>query len=170
MKTINPRELELSPVRQLLDDWMLLSAGDFNQGPSAINAMTVAWGFIGAMWRRPVAITPVRPTRYTYEFMERTDTWTLTAFPEAHREALQVLGSRSGRNTDKMAESGLTPIAAGTVAAPSYAEAVLCIECRTLYYNDIVPARMLDRSLENHYESDYHRMYYGEILAVQIAE
>ena len=170
MKTIDPRELELSPVQQLLDDWMLLSAGVFDQGPSAINAMTVAWGFIGAMWRRPVAITPVRPTRYTYEFMERTDTWTLTAFPEAHREALQILGSRSGRNTDKMAESGLTPIAARTVAAPSYAEAVLCLECRTLYYNDIVPARMLDRSLENHYENDYHRMYYGEILAVQIAE
>lgn len=170
MKTIDPRELQLSPVKQLLDDWMLLSAGDFSQGPDAINAMTVAWGFIGAMWRRPVAITPVRTTRYTYEFMERTDTWTLTAFPERYRDALQILGSRSGRTTDKMTESGLTPIAAGTVAAPSYAEAVLSIECRTIYYNDIVPSRMLDRSLDNHYENDYHRMYYGEILAVQIAE
>ena len=100
---------------------MLLSAGDFSQGPEAMNAMTVAWGFVGAMWRRPVAITPVRPTRFTYEFMERTDTWTLTAFPERYREALQILGSLSGRTTDKMTESGLTPIAAGTVAAPSYA-------------------------------------------------
>lgn len=170
MKTIDPRELQLSPVKQLLDDWMLLSAGDFSQGTDAINSMTVAWGFVGAMWRRPVAITPVRPTRYTYEFMERTDTWTLTAFPEPYREALQILGSRSGRNTDKMTKSGLTPVAATTVAAPSYAEAVLSIECRTIYYNDIIPARMLDRSLENHYEDDYHRMYYGEILAVQIAE
>jgi flavin reductase (DIM6/NTAB) family NADH-FMN oxidoreductase RutF len=170
MKMIDPRELELSPVRQLLDDWMLLSTGDYSAGAAAINAMTVAWGFVGAMWRRPVAITPVRPTHYTYELMERTDTWTLTAFPDAYREALQVLGSRSGRNTDKLTESGLTPIAADTVAAPSYAEATLCIECRTIYYNDIVPARMLDRSLDDHYENDYHRMYYGEILAVQISE
>lgn len=170
MQHITPRELQLSPVRQLLDDWMLLSVGDVSGGPGAFNAMTVAWGFVGAMWRRPVAITPVRPTRFTYEFMERHDTWTLTAFPTRFRDALQLLGSRSGRDTDKIATSGLTPIPAQTVPAPSYAEAVLCIECRTIYYDDVVPARMLDRAIENLYENDYHRLYYGEIVDVQVAE
>lgn len=165
MKTIDPRELSLAPVRQLLDDWMLLTAGDF---ADRYNTMTVAWGFIGAMWRRPVAITPVRTTRYTMEFMEATDSWTLTAFPPRYRDDLQMLGSRSGRDGDKIAASSLTPVAAGVVAAPTFAEAVLSIECRTIYYNDIAPEQMIDTSLDDFYDNDYHRMYYGEILSVQV--
>jgi flavin reductase (DIM6/NTAB) family NADH-FMN oxidoreductase RutF len=161
MKKIDPRELELRPIQQLLDDWMLLSAGDFVQ--ESWNAMTVAWGFIGAMWRRPVAITPVRSTRFTKGFMERYDTWTLTAFPEAFREDLQLLGTRSGRDGDKVAESALTPTAATQIAAPTYTQAILSIECRTIYWNDISPEQMRD-------ENDYHRMYYGEILAVNVMD
>ena len=168
MKTIDPRELELRPVQQLLDDWMLLSAGDFAE--ESWNAMTVAWGFIGAMWRRPVAITPVRSTRFTKGFMERYDTWTLTAFPEAFRGDLQMLGTRSGRDGDKVSESALTPIAATRVAAPTYTEAVLSIECRTVYWNEISPDHMRDGELDALYDNDYHRMYYGEILAVQVAD
>jgi flavin reductase (DIM6/NTAB) family NADH-FMN oxidoreductase RutF len=192
MTTIDPRDLQLAPVRQLLDDWMVLTAGTIASGTPAaasdvptseatdgrslttrsrsFNSMTVAWGFIGAMWRRPVVITPVRTTRFTYEYMERYDTWTLTAFPERFRSALQLLGSRSGRDRDKIAESGLTPIPAERIEAPTYAEAILSIECKTLYYNDISPERMRDTSLDALYDNDYHRMYYGEILAVRIAE
>jgi flavin reductase (DIM6/NTAB) family NADH-FMN oxidoreductase RutF len=168
MKTIEPRELSLSPVRQLLDDWMLLTSGDFSA--ETFNAMTVAWGFIGAMWRRPVMITPVRSTRYTRQFMEQHDTWTLCAFPEAHREDLQLLGSRSGRDGNKIADTALTPIASTVAAAPSWRQSILTIECRTIYYNDIEPQRMVDPSLDTLYNNDYHRMYYGEILAVHVAD
>jgi len=169
MKTIDPRELSLSPVRQLLDDWMLLAAGEFENGEGTYNAMTVAWGFLGAMWRRPVAITPVRSTRFTRGFMERYDTWTLTAYPQRFRDDLQMLGTRSGRDGDKIGDSGLTPIPASVVAAPTFQEAILSIECRTIYYNDITPAHMRDPSLDDLYKDDYHRMYYGEILVVQVA-
>jgi flavin reductase (DIM6/NTAB) family NADH-FMN oxidoreductase RutF len=168
MRIIDPRELELRPIQQLLDDWMLLSAGDFDR--KSWNAMTVAWGFIGAMWRRPVAITPVRSTRFTTDFMEHYDTWTLTAFPEAFRQDLQLLGTRSGRDGDKVGESALTPIAATQIASPTYREAILSIECRTVYWNDISPDHMRDGSLDALYDNDYHRMYYGEILAVSVTD
>ena len=167
LKTIDPRDLKLAPVRQLLDDWMLLTAGDFQSG--LYNTMTVAWGFIGAMWKRPVMITPVRPTRYTREFMELYDTWTLCAFPDEYRGDLQLLGTRSGRDGNKIDASGLTSVASRHAVAPGFAESMLTVECRTVYYNDIVPGRMKDPSIDGHYKDDYHRMYYGEILHVAAA-
>ncbi len=145
--------------------WLLLTAGDFRAG--SYNTMTVAWGSLGTMWNRPFAQVVVRPTRYTREFMERFDTFTLTAFPPQHRRALDLLGTRSGRDGDKIAASGLTPIASTAVAAPGFAEAELIIECRKLYSQDLDPARFLDPAIEKNYpKKDYHRVYYGEILAV----
>ena len=168
MKTIDPRDLSLAPIRQLLDDWMLLTAGSEPEGN--FNMMTVAWGFIGAMWRRPVMIAPVRTTRFTREFMDRHDAWTLCAFPEEYRKDLQLLGSRSGRDGDKLPLTGLTPVPSKQVAAPGYAESVLTIECRTIYWNDITPEHLVDGTIDSHYKDDYHRMYYGEILHVLVRE
>jgi flavin reductase (DIM6/NTAB) family NADH-FMN oxidoreductase RutF len=145
--------------------WLLLAAGDFAAGD--FNAMTVSWGGLGTLWNRPFAQVVVRPTRYTYGFMERYPDFTLSAFPERLRPALMLLGSRSGRDGDKIRASGLTPIAASRVAAPAFAEAELVIECRKLYWSDIAADRFLDPAIDEHYPlKDYHRAYVGEILAV----
>jgi flavin reductase (DIM6/NTAB) family NADH-FMN oxidoreductase RutF len=147
------------------EQWLLLTAGDFARGE--YNTMTVAWGSLGVMWNRPFAQVVVRPTRYTHEFMERFDTFTLSAFPEEHRPALNLLGTRSGRDSDKIAASGLVPIASSAVAAPGFAEAELIIECRKIYADDFDPARFLDPAIEKSYpKKDYHRVYFGEIVAI----
>lgn len=147
--------------------WMLLSCGDFAAGK--FNSMTVAWGSLGTMWAKPFAQVVVRPTRYTYEFMEQYDTFTLCAFPEQRRKALQVMGTKSGRDCDKVAESGLTPIAATAVASPVYDEAKLTIECRKIYWDDLDSRHFLDAAIGDNYpQRDYHRVYFGEILAAGI--
>jgi len=113
----------------------------------------------------------VRPGRYTHEFMERFDTFTLCAFPRAYHKALSLLGTKSGRDGDKIAEARLTPVASTCVAAPSYAESELVIECRKIYWQDFLPEHFLDPEIAKNYpEKDYHRIYYGEILAVQGSE
>ena len=84
------------------EQWLLLTGGDFARGK--FNAMTISWGSLGIIWGRPFVQVVVRPTRYTHEFMERFDTFTVTAFPERHRRALNLLGSKSGRDGDKIAE------------------------------------------------------------------
>ena len=145
--------------------WLLLTAGDFQSGE--YNTMTVGWGSMGVMWNRPFVQVVVRPTRFTFEFMERYETFTLCAFPEKHRNALQLLGSKSGRDGDKMTESGLTPVASTKVAAPSYTEAELIVECRKIYWDDFDPAQFIDPGIEGNYPlKDYHRIYFGEIVAV----
>ena len=145
--------------------WLLLASGDFEKGH--FNAMTVGWGSLGIMWARPFAQVVVRPTRYTYEFMNQYDTFTLCAFPAEQRPALQLLGTKSGRDGDKITESGLDPVASTQVAAPSFAEAELVIECQKTYWQDMEPAQFLDASIEKVYAAkDYHRIFFGEIVAL----
>jgi len=146
--------------------WLLLAAGDFAAGE--YNAMTVGWGSLGTMWNRPFVQVVVRPVRYTFEFTEAYPTFTVSAFPERYRDALQLLGTKSGRDGDKIAEAGLTPVASTRVAAPSFAEAELVVECRKIYFDDFDPSRFLDPEIDGHYPAkDYHRIYFGEIVAIQ---
>lgn len=145
--------------------WILLTSGDFAKG--RFNSMTIGWGSLGTMWGKPFAQVVVRPIRYTYEFMERYDTFTLSAFPQGYRKALELLGTKSGRDGDKIAEAGLTPIASTRVAAPGFAEAELIVECRKMYWDDMDPTHFLDLDIEKNYpQRDYHRIYYGEIVAI----
>lgn len=157
-------EFRLNSLRAW-DDWFLLAAGDFAAGQ--FNAMTISWGSIGVMWGRPFIQVVVRPTRYTFGFMERFDTFTVTAFPAEYHTALSLMGSKSGRDGDKIAEARLTPVASQVVAAPSFAEAELVIECRKVYYDDFEPGHFLADYIAPHYHQDYHRIYFGEIVALR---
>jgi flavin reductase (DIM6/NTAB) family NADH-FMN oxidoreductase RutF len=155
---------------KIVDLWdsqgMLLCSGDYHSGD--FNAMTVGWGSFGVMWGRPFAQVVVRPTRYTFQFMEKYETYTLTAFSPQHRGMLQFMGSRSGRNVDKVKAAGLTPAASHIVAAPLFAEAQLAIECRKIYWQDIDPAHFVDAAIDAHYpRKDYHRVYFGDILCIR---
>lgn len=147
-------------------EWFVLTSGDY--AAARFNLMTVSWGAMGNMWDKPFALVVVRNTRYTFEFMNRYDTFTLTAFPGEWRDALlNVIGTKSGRDCDKVAETGLTPIPSTRVAAPGYAQADLIIECRKIYQQDYDPGHFIDPSINDHYKlKDYHRVYFGEILAI----
>ena len=166
---LNPIPVEKLVIRpqHLWDNQhLLLTCGDFSQG--RFNAMTIGWGSIGVMWGLPFVQVVVRPVRYTYEFMERYATFTVCAFPRKYDEALQLLGSKSGRDGDKIAEASLTPIPSTLVEAPGYAEADLLFECRKIYWDDMKDNHFLDPRIEKKYPNkDYHRIYFGEILVVQ---
>jgi flavin reductase (DIM6/NTAB) family NADH-FMN oxidoreductase RutF len=143
--------------------WLLLTAGENKTG--GYNSMTVSWGAFGVIWHRPMAMVVVRPQRYTYEFIERCDTFSLCAFDESHRPALEMLGTLSGRDTNKMIDCGLTPVALGRISCPGFDEAKLILECRKMYFGDLDPAHFLAPFIAEHYQGDYHRMYFGEVLA-----
>ena len=153
------------PIKTWEKDWLLLAAGDF--AANDWNCMTVAWGAFGVMWSKPLAMIVVRPTRHTYRFLERHDSFTLSGFHEQHRQALSYCGSRSGRDGDKAKACGITPIGARTVKAPGFAEAELVVECRKMYFDDLDPRHFLEGWIESGYTNrDYHRMYFGEIVVI----
>lgn len=167
MRIIKPTELKTFPVNLWLKQWLLLTAGDYEN----FNAMTVAWGSIGGMWKKPFVQIVVRPSRYTFQFLEKYPTFTLCAFSADYKKALSLLGSKSGRDSHKIEESGLTPIKAQTVAAPAYSEAELILECRKTYAQDMDPNSFIDQTIaENYTQNDYHRIYFGAIESISIKD
>lgn len=143
---------------------LLLTAG-VNE-PGKFNAMTIGWGFLGFSWQKPLIMVAVRPSRYTYEFIEMSETFTVCAFPSQYQKTLTLLGTKSGREIDKIKESGLTPIPSAKVACPGYNEAELILECRKIYYDDLKPDYIAAAVHAFYSNGDYHRLYWGEILAI----
>lgn len=159
------KKLFLRPHQIWLNQWFLLTSGDYHK--QHYNTMTVAWGSLGIMWNKPFCQVVVRPTRFTYQFMEQYDTFTLCAFPEQFKKALQLLGTKSGRDSDKIRESGLKVIPSHKVPAPAFDEAELILECRKIYWQDFDPTHFLDINIETLYpHKDYHRIYFGEIIYI----
>jgi len=163
MKELTTKQLKIAAVDLWLKQWLLLTSGTMDD----CNSMTVAWGSIGGMWWKPFVQVVVRPDRYTFEYMEKYPTFTLCSFPETCRDALKVLGTKSGRDGNKIDETGLTVVASKVVGAPSYDEAELVLECKKMYWQDMDPAHFMDPTIEDSYpKQDYHRIYFGEILRI----
>lgn len=161
LHAIDPKSIEKNVFTQIGDQWTLITAGTREK----CNTMTASWGGLGVLWNKNVATIYIRPQRYTYEFLEANDTFTLSFFGADYRKALALCGSKSGRDLDKVAECGFTVETAGN-GAPYFTEAELVLVCKKLYYQDIDPAHFLDPSIANNYNNDYHRMYIGEITEV----
>lgn len=163
---ITPEELNVNPFHLFADRWFLLTAGDFAAGK--FNPMTVSWGYLGVMWRFLSAIAVVRPQRYTFNFIRNCDGFTLSAFDEQYRGALQLCGARSGRELDKVAATRLTPEASRTVTAPGFKEAVLVLECRKVYQGEFLPEGFTDRTIPEKLYPDgaIHHFFAGEITRI----
>ena len=166
LQEIPINKLKISAFELWDKNWLLLTSGDFIK--ERYNTMTVAWGSIGNMWNLPIAMVVVRPTRFTYGFINSFQTFSLCGFPEQYRKALNLLGTKSGRDGDKIGEAKLTPIASEKIDAPIFEEADLVIECRKIYFQDFDPNHFLDERIEKQYPlKDYHRMVLGEILFIK---
>ena len=157
---ISPTLITDNPFQLIDKEWMLITAGT----PESFNTMTASWGGFGILWNKPVVYCFVRPVRYTFEFMEKSEFFTATFFDRKYRKALNFCGANSGRDTDKMAATGLTPLVSpkGSVY---FDQARLVLECRKLYFSDIDPENFIDPAIGKNYPlADYHRMYIGEIV------
>jgi len=169
MRNIDPKDFVVRINDIWKNKWFLLTSGDFNL--SHFNTMTVAWGYFGIMWNRPMAVVVVRPVRHTFKFIEQYSSFTLSAFGKKHQRDLLLLGTRSGRDGNKLENTGLTACAAAVVEAPAFEEAELVVECRKVYWDDFKPEHFLDEKIDRNYpKKDYHRMYFGEILRISGSE
>ena len=170
MKQITFSELQFNPFDLIAKDWMLVTAGWQERG---YNTMTASWGHLGSIWGhgggKATAVIYVRPQRYTKEFVDREERFTLTFFDQSYRSALGYLGSHSGRDGDKVADVGLTPVFEGDTTY--FAEAKLVLFCRKLYQAPLLEECFVDREVvEDCYpKRDFHDLYIAEIEKVLIA-
>lgn len=166
MKETTIDALEKEPIINLIGkQWMLVTAGTTDD----FNTMTASWGAVGELWNRPVAIIFIRPERYTHDFIEKNDRVTLSFFDENFKKALQICGSKSGREIDKVKETGLSPIATES-GATTFSQARLSLDCRKLFKTDMTEDSFLDKSVLGRWygkeQGNLHSVYILEIEKV----
>ena len=140
----------------------LLTAG----AKSGCNTMTIGWCQLGRLWSIPVCTVYVRPERYTYQFMESHDYFTVSVLPASHKQTtMQLCGTKSGRDVDKVKACGLT-LCYGAGDAPFFDEAEWVLVCKKVYAQDLDPTCVKDGTPVLHYYEGqgWHRMYSGEVV------
>lgn len=140
----------------------LLTAGD----RSGCNTMTIGWCQLGRVWNLPTCTVYVRPERYTYQFMESHDYFTVSVLPVSEKRTMAFCGAKSGRDVDKIKECGLT-VCYGAGDAPFFDEAEWVLVCKKAYVQDLDPACVLDREHIPPYYGEkggWHRVYTGQVV------
>ena len=162
-KEVSIDSLQFNPFTKISKEWMLVTAGDEKRS----NTMTASWGGVGIMWGKNVVTAYIRPQRYTKEFMDENEFFTISFLPEEYRKALNVCDSVSGKNVeDKWKEAGLTPYYVdGTTAVE---EAELVFVCRKQYHQTMKPEcfDVKENDAKWYPDKDYHEMYIAEIVKV----
>ena len=142
-------------------EWALLTAG----GMEDFNTMTISWGGMGTLWGKPVATVYVKPIRYTYEFLEKNEYFTISFFPEEYKNDLLILGTKSGRDMDKLALTGIT--AKAVASGVGFNEATKTLVCKKIYRQDLDTAYMPAEVVAGAYTTEPpHRMYIGEVVEI----
>ena len=160
MKQIEINEFSENPFKLIGSDWMLITA---KKGDKT-NMMTASWGGVGILWNKPVATIYVRPQRYTKEFIDNEEYFSLCVLPEEYRQILNYCGTKSGRDEDKIAETKLT--IDESEKAPIFKESRLVLICKKLYAQDMSEDSFIDKSLveKNYKEKDFHTLYENLLL------
>ena len=141
--------------------WALLTAGSMDK----FNTMTISWGGLGTIWGMPVATVYVRTSRYTHDFMDDNEFFTVSFYPEDMKKTLGILGSKSGREIDKMHMPELTAVEAGK--SVSFHEAEVTLVCRKVFKQTLDPQNMEAKIAEQFYGKDApHDMYIGEVVDI----
>lgn len=146
--------------------WMLVTAGYEEH----FNTMTASWGGIGWLWNKPVAFVFIRPERYTHQFIDSNSRLTLSFYSEAYRKVLQLCGTQSGRDTDKVVATGLTPVTLPT-GAITFAQSRLTLDCRKLFKAPMQESHFIDSELLDKWYGAHgglHDVYVVEIEDVYV--
>lgn len=163
---VDYKNIELNPFTTIGEDYLLITAGTSERW----NTMAASWGTMGYLWNKPIVIVFVRPSRYTFEFIEKTEGFTISFFPPAWRSAIEFCGTHSGRDTDKAQATGLEPVELedGRI---TFSQANLVISCTTASRVPFEPGQLILPAAKEHYAAgDYHMMYIGFVNQVLAQE
>ena len=161
-KVISAEQFRKNPFQLISKDWMLITAGN----ESKVNTMTASWGGLGVMYGKNVAFVVIRQQRYTKEFVDREETFSLSFFDKEYRKTLNYLGTVSGRTEDKVSKSGLTLVTYKDT--PYFNEANHVLICKKLFKQPLSTEGLLNEKLVNTWYSggDPHTLYIAEVTDI----
>ncbi|MEG0077855.1 flavin reductase family protein [Anaerorhabdus sp.] len=166
MKKINISDLNNNVFELISKDWGVVTV----QSNNKVNGMTASWIQMGHLWNKNIVTVYVRPQRYTYSFMNDKDTFSVAFFDEKYRKELGYLGTKSGREFDKISECGMTTSLVDDT--PIINEAKLVFVCKKLYVHDLKDEEFVSDEVKNesYPAKDFHRVFIGEITSVLVKD
>ena len=156
--------INLNPFEKFRKQWGLVTAGTKEK----FNSMTIGWGTMGTLWRTPVVTVFIKPVRYTWEFIEKSDYFTVSFFEDKYKKELGIMGSKSGRDCDKVKLTGLTPkfLENGI----TYEEASETYVCKKIYCQQLDKEKfpeLAKKFYEKEGEDQAHYMIIGEFVKIE---
>ena len=164
-KTIQPREIKDNLIKCFAEEWSLITAGN----ATGYNMMTASWGFFGEMWGEDSIAVVVRPQRYTMEFLDKSDYFTVSFYGD-NKAIHKICGNKSGRDVNKSLESGLSPVAGEKYVY--FKEARMVLVVKKQFVQPLDELKFIDKSVVERWypEKDFHNLIIGKIEKVLIAE
>lgn len=164
-KTVEPKNIKDNLIKCFADEWALITAGSGDD----YNMMTASWGFTGEMWGADSLAVVVRPQRYTMEFIDKNDYFTVSFYGD-RKDIHKVCGSKSGRDIDKTAEAALTPVKGEKYTY--FKEARMVFVVKKQFVQQMTEEAFFDKAIVDKWypEKDFHYMIIGKIEKVLIAE
>lgn len=168
-RQISPEEISDDIFTLVSKIFPVITAGNTNH----YNSLTASGGGMGVLFKKPTTWSILRADRYTFELILKEQTYTMSYFPDEYRKQVMFLGSRSGRESDKMKEVELTGIQT-PLGNISFEEARLIIECKliqitTPQLDDFYSQEIIDWLNDTYKQaSDIRKYAYGEITSVWV--
>ncbi|MFI3206836.1 MAG: flavin reductase [Clostridia bacterium] len=164
-KEYSAKDYDFNAFKLIGDEWMLVTA----EKDEKVNSMTASWGGVGILWGKPVAFVFVRPQRYTKEFIDNADGFSLSVLPDGNKDKLTYFGKISGRDEDKIAKTGFTVLHSDKV--PYFEDAEKVFILKKLYEQKLDPDCFIDKELlKNYPRNDFHHVYVAEIEKILVKE
>lgn len=158
-------DLNQNVFREINKNWTLITA---KKPDGSVNTMTASWGAMGELWGKETVTVYIRESRFTKEFVDSQEYFTVSLF-DGNKEALALLGRKSGRDGDKIAEAGFH--VADLEGQPGFDESKCVFVCRKILEMEIGREKIPEDVIEKCYaDGDYHTMYVGEIVACWVNE
>lgn len=151
-------KVSINPFTKFAKDWALVTAGTKEK----FNSMTIAWGGMGTLWRVPVLQIFIRPNRYTFKFLEENEYFTVSFYDKKYKKALGIMGSKSGKDFDKVQLTGLTPkfLENGI----TYEEATETYVCKKIYMKEMDKSKFPEKVSDMYKDEPAHYVIFGELV------
>ena len=161
-KEVNFTDCLKETAERLQNPGLLLTSVGSDGNP---NSMAIGWGVAGIIWRLPMFVVLVRPSRYTYKLIEASNDFTVNVPTLEMENIVKFCGTKSGRDVDKFSELGLNPRNVPEIKSPIIEECPINFVCKVVHKNDVIPEELAPEIKGRAYKKgNYHRVYYGEII------
>lgn len=156
-------DLPFNVFEEINKNWMLITA---KNPDGKVNTMTASWGMMGEIWGKEAVTVYIRQSRYTKEFVDSQEYFTLSLF-DGYKKELGILGSKSGRDGDKISEVGFTIEEVDN--QPTFSQCKAVLVCKKMYQDDIAIKDMKEDIVKAMYQDgDQHTMYIAEIVGCYV--